>query len=304
MIAETKHTFAIELDDLSKRYSSAMAVNNLSLRIPRGSTFGLLGPNGAGKSTTIKMLMGMLSVTSGSAHLLGIDVTADPAQIKQKVGYVPEIHHIYRWMRVREVIQFTRSFYPTWNDELAASLLELFGLPSDKKVKHLSKGMLAKLALLLAVAHEPELLILDEPTSGLDPLVREEFLDGVLRTICDGRRTVLFSSHTLADVQRLADTVGILYEGRLLVHRSLDVLLSSTKRIRAVLKDGCLPQREPEGVVWQTVQRREWSLTVGEFSADLIARIQQENPVENIEVIDLNLEELFKDYVKGRRVPA
>jgi ABC-2 type transport system ATP-binding protein len=304
MSPENQPNLAIELNALSKRYANALVVDNLSLRIPRGTTFGLLGPNGAGKSTTIKMLMGMLSITSGSARVLGIDVSADPAKVKQKVGYVPEFHHIYRWMRIGEVIQFAKSFYPTWNDALSASLLELFALPENKKVKHLSKGMLAKLSLLLAVAHEPELLILDEPTSGLDPIVREEFLDGVLRTICEAQRTVLFSSHTLADVQRLADSVGILYEGRLLVHRSLDELLASTKPIRAVLKDGCLPQRDPEGVVWQNVQRREWSLTVGEFSVEVLARIRQENPVENVEVIDLSLEELFKDYVKGRRVPA
>jgi ABC-2 type transport system ATP-binding protein len=302
MIAENQDTFAVELSGLTKRYGGATVVDNLSLRIPRGCTFGLLGPNGAGKSTTIKMLMGMLSITSGTARVLGIDVSAEPARVQQRVGYVPEFHHIYRWMRVREVIRFTKSFYPTWNEELSARLVELFELPLTKKVKHLSKGMLAKLSLLLAVAHEPELLVLDEPTSGLDPIVREEFLDGVLRTIGEGGRTVLFSSHTLADVQRLADTVGILYEGRLLVHRGLDELLSSTKRIRAVLKDGCLPQSEPKGIVWQNVQRREWSLTVDAFSAEVLAHLRADNPVENVEIQDLSLEELFKDYVKGRRV--
>jgi ABC-2 type transport system ATP-binding protein len=283
-------------------YGHATVVDNLSLCIPRGSTFGLLGPSGAGKSTTIKMLMGMLSITSGTARILGIDVSTHPAQVKQRVGYVPEFHNIYRWMRVQEVIRFTRSFYPTWNDQLAASLLDLLALEPGKRVKNLSKGMLAKLSLLLAVAHEPELLILDEPTSGLDPIAREEFLDGVLRTICQGERTVLFSSHTLADVQRLADTVGILYQGRLLVHQGLDELLASTKRIRAVLKDGCLPAREPDGIVWQSVERRQWSLTVRDFSAEVLSHLRAENPVENIEVVDLSLEELFKDYVKGRKV--
>jgi ABC-2 type transport system ATP-binding protein len=301
MIADRHPEFAVELVGVSKRYGRATVVDDLTLRIPCGGTFGLLGPNGAGKSTTIKMLMGMLAPSAGRIRVLGIDVAAQPARMKQRVGYVPELHHIYRWMRVGEVIGFTKSFYETWNEDLCASLLDLFALDTNKRVKHLSKGMAAKLALLLAVAHEPELLVLDEPTSGLDPVVREEFLDGVLRALCDRQRTVLFSSHTLEDVRRLADTVGILYEGRLLVQRGVDELLASTKRIRAVLRDGCLPRREPDGTVWQRVQRREWLLTVRDFSPDLVHSLQADNPLESVEVLDLNLEELFKDYVKGRR---
>ena len=233
---------AIELVGLTKRFGRTLAVNNLSLTIPRGSTFGLLGPNGAGKSTTIKMLMGMLSITAGEARVLGIDVAADPVQVKQRVGYVPETHHIYRWMRVREAIGFCKSCFRSWNDQTCREMLELFGLDPEKKVKHLSKGMQAKLALLLAVSHEPELLLLDEPLSGLDPIAREEFLDGVLRTICDRGQTVLISSHMLDDVRRLADTVGILYEGKLLLQGNLDALLTSTKRICATLRDGCRPE--------------------------------------------------------------
>jgi ABC-2 type transport system ATP-binding protein len=125
--------------------------------------------------------------------------------MKQRIGYVPEVPQMYRWMRVGELIGFTRAFYPTWNADECARLLDLFALDPAKKVRHLSKGMAAKLSLLLALSHDPEVLILDEPTSGLDPLVREEFLDGVLRAACKRRRTVLFSSHALEDVRRLAD---------------------------------------------------------------------------------------------------
>jgi ABC-2 type transport system ATP-binding protein len=148
----------------------------------------------------------------------------------------------------------------------------------------------------------PEVLILDEPTSGLDPLVREEFLDGVLGAIGKHRRTMLFSSHALEDVRRLADTVGILSEGRLLLQRGVEELLTSTRRIRAVLRDGCLPRHEPPGTVWQHIQRREWLLTVSDFTPDLLQRLRTENDLEHVEVAGLNLEELFKDFVKGRRV--
>ncbi len=295
---------AIDLQGLTKRYGKTTAVADLNLTIPRGTTFGLLGPNGAGKSTTIKMLMGMLSIDAGRAIVLGVNVAESPSDMKQRVGYVPELHYIYRWMRVAEAITFVKSFYPTWNDELCDELLDLFDLPSSKKVGKLSKGMVAKLSLLLAISHEPELLVLDEPMSGLDPLVREEFLDGVLKTICRGDRTVLFSSHSIDDVQRLADHVGILFRGKLLVNRPLDDLLGSTKRLRAVLRDGCLPQQLPAGTIWQHVQRREWSLTVERFSEDLISKLQSENSVEAVDVTDLSLEELFKDYVKGARQSA
>ena len=304
MTASPRDGIAVRLDGLTKSYGKARVVNDLSLAIPAGTTFGLIGPNGAGKSTTIKMLMGMLRIDAGRAVVLGDDVSLHPARVKQRTGYVPEAHTMYRWMSVTDVIGFVRSFYPNWNESLCSDLLDLFELDRRKKVKQLSKGMLAKLALLVAVSHEPELLVLDEPMSGLDPIVREEFLDGVLRTLCQREQTVLFSSHTLEDVQRLADNVGLLYEGRLLVHRPIDDLLARTKRIRAVLDDGALPQWSPEGTIWQRIQRREWLLTVADFSPEVPARLQTENSVRHVEVIDLNLEDVFKDYVKGRKEAA
>ena len=299
---------AIALFRLTKRFGRSLAVDNLSLNIPRGSTFGLLGPNGAGKSTTIKMLMGMLSISSGTANVLGVNVQTDPVQVKSRVGYVPEAHNIYRWMRVHEVLGFCKSCFPTWNDQTAREMLELFGLDPQKKVKHLSKGMLTKLSLLLAVSHEPEVLLLDEPLSGLDPIAREEFLDGVLRTICDRGQTVLISSHMLDDVRRLADTIGILNNGRLVVHGSVDELLTSTKRIRATLRDGFRPSQPPAGKmgtgselanvgiaknvsgevpvpilpggVWQRIEGREWTITVRDFSPE---KVQQVRAIEGVE---------------------
>jgi len=224
--------------------------------------------------------------------------------MKQRVGYVPELHFIYRWMRVHEVIGFCRRLYETWNDRRCAKLLDLFELDTGKQVRQLSKGMVAKLSLLLALAHEPEVLILDEPTSGLDPLIREEFLDGVLRTICEREHTVLFSSHTLSDVQRLADTIGIIYEGRLLAHCPTDELLTGTKRLRIVLHDGCSPGEPPDGTIWQSRQRREWLLTVRGFTPATLEYLHNRYAVENVDVLDLGLEDVFKDFVKGRRASA
>lgn len=297
----TKESPTIEMIGLSKRFGNTQAVDNLNLAIPAGTTLGFIGPNGAGKTTTIRMLMGMLRSTAGRARILGRDVLDDPAEMKQHIGYVPELHFIYRWMRVSDAIGFCRRLFRDWNDERCGELLALFELEPRKRVKELSKGMLAKLSLLLALAHEPEILILDEPTSGLDPLIREEFLDGVLRAICAERRTVLFSSHMLSDVQRLADNVALIYEGRLLAHCPTDELVTGTKRIRVVLKNGSAPCEPPPGTVYQRQEQREWLLTVRGYSAGTLEYLRQRYPAESVEVSDLGLEEIFKDLVKGRR---
>jgi ABC-2 type transport system ATP-binding protein len=290
---------ALELIGITKRYRKATVLDDMTLTVARGTTLGLIGPNGAGKSTTIRILMGLLAPTAGSVRVLGIDVTSHPAQMRRLVGYVPERHDIYPWMTVGNVIDFTRPFYPTWDDDFCCEMIDLFKLEKQKKVKQLSKGMLVKLALLLAVAHRPELLVLDEPTTGLDPIVHEDFLDGVLRSVCQGRSTVLYSSHNLADIRRLADSVCILREGKIVVRRSLDDLLASAKRVRAVLTDGHLPRWVPDGTVWQQVRRREWLLTIDGFDADVARRIESENPVERVEVFDLSLGDLFRDFILG-----
>lgn len=301
MKTDSSSEVAIETDGLTKRFGKTKAVDDLTLRIPSGSAFGFIGPNGAGKTTTIKMLMGVLRITAGKARVLGSDPSVDSLAVKRSVGYVPEQHFVYRWMRVGEAVSFCRSLYPKWNDGLCGELMKLFDLDAERQVKHLSKGMTVKLSLLLAMSHEPELLILDEPMAGLDPVAREEFLDGVLQTFHDRKQTVLFSSHTLSDVQRLADTIGIINDGKLLVHCGVDALLSSTKRIRAVLTDGSTPESVPEGAIWQRVQDREWLLTVKDFSADVVERLRATNRLEQVEVFDLGLEDIFKDYVRGWR---
>lgn len=304
MIVPDEMSSAIELSGVTKRFGKSTAVADLNLRIPKGSAFGFLGPNGAGKTTTIKMMMGLCKTTAGIIRVLDLDPIAQGLELKQRVGYVPEQQFIYRWMTTGEAIYFCRRFFPTWNDVLCKQLLKLFQLDEDKKVKQMSKGMVVKLALLLALAHDPELLILDEPMAGLDPVVREELLDGVLQAVCDRKQTIVFSSHTLADVQRLADTVGIIHEGRLLVHSKVDDLLHGTKRIRAVLRDGQKPDHPPPEMIWQRVQNREWLLTVKDFSPELVQRLQSNNPLEHVEVLDIGLEDIFKDYVRSWRVSS
>lgn len=304
MTSSIPNPFAVETTALCKRYGTRAAVEDLTLRIPAGVVFGFIGPNGAGKSTTIKMLMGLIRKSAGSARVLGFDVDERAEGMRQNIGYVPEVHNIYPWMSVGEVIGFCRSLYDNWDGSLCAELEKLFGLERDSKVRTLSKGTLAKLGLLVALSHQPDLLLLDEPTAGLDPLIREEFLDGVLRGICKRPQTVLLSSHTLSDVQRLADMIGIIDEGKLLICASAEDLMRSTKRVRAVLAEGGAAGEPPVGTVWQRSQQREWLLTVHGFSPDTISYLHGRYPIGHLEVFDLTLEEIFKDFIKGRRKAA
>jgi ABC-2 type transport system ATP-binding protein len=291
---------AIELQHLTRRFGNKTVVNDLSMTIAPGSTFGFIGLNGAGKTTTIRMIVGLLAPNSGTIRVADHDVPSQRDRIKWKIGYVPDRPNVYSWMRVGEAISFCKSFYLRWNDDYVAELLRTFQLDLTKRVKHLSKGMAAKLQLLLALGHEPEILILDEPMSGLDPLVREEFLKGLIAAVAERKQTVLFSSHTLSDVQRLADSIGLLHEGRLLVHSPIDQLLEKTKRIRAVLKDSAKPGEIPPGVLLQKVTGREWMLTVENFSRPQVEFLREKNSIESVEVQDLSLDDVFKDYVKGR----
>ncbi len=302
MIDNSSPELAVDVSGLTRRFKGKLAVDNLSLSIPAGTVYGFIGPNGAGKSTTLRMLMGLLPIDAGRASVLGMDAGSCAQAIRRHVGYVPEQHFIYRWMRVKEVIRFCSTFYETWNHELCDQFTDQLQLPRNKKVQTLSKGMVVKLSLLLAVSHEPKLLILDEPMAGLDPLIREEFMEGILASLVTGGVTVLLSSHTLSDVQRLSDTVGIINEGRMLVQCSIDELLSRTKRIRLALEGDSPPDGLTEMGIFARTDGRECVLTVGDYSDDTVGRLIEFDGVEVIEVSDISLEEAFKDHIKGRRM--
>ena len=291
---------AICVRDLTKHYGKTLACDAINLTVPSGTTFGLLGPNGAGKSTFIRMLMGLTASDAGQIELLGENGISPSPQLRDRIGYVPELHFIYRWMKVREVIAFVSKLYTHWDDDLASSLLSKFELPENKRVSALSKGMTAKLGLLIAIAHRPDLLILDEPTSGLDPIIREDFLESVLQNHSCLGRTILFSSHHVDDVERVADDVGILVNGRFAARGTVEELRCRFKRMRIVLPDGKLPVRVPAQVILQKLARREWTVTVDGYCEELLEELRFENDAVSADVFDLNLEEIFKDVVRGR----
>lgn len=219
---------AIAVQALSKRFGRRLAVEDLTFEVPQGSVCGFLGRNGAGKSTAIRMMMNLLDPTAGSVTLLGLDSRRDHTALMRRVGYVSESPVLYEWMKVRELAAFTAEFYPQWNRRRIDELFDRFAIDREQKVRHLSRGTQAQLALALALGGDPELLILDEPATGLDVLVRRDFLESIIQLIQQEGRTVLLSSHLLHEVERVADQVVILDRGRLVRSGSIEEFKRST----------------------------------------------------------------------------
>jgi ABC-2 type transport system ATP-binding protein len=204
--------FAIETIDLWKRYGDVAALRGLDLQVPAGSICGFLGRNGAGKTTAIKVLLGMARATKGEARLLG--QLAAGAEVRRRVGFVSDEKDLYDYMTVEEMIAFTRPFFPRWRADLEQKYRQKFDLPLSRNIKELSRGMRTKLALLLALCRDAELLILDEPTSGLDPAMAEDVLQALVGFAAGGQTTVFFSSHQIAEVDQVADHVVVVDRGR------------------------------------------------------------------------------------------
>src|SRR4051812_47446723 len=211
----------IEVTDLTRRFGSTTALDSVSLSMPRGAVYGLVGANGAGKTTLIKHILGLLRAENGSVRIFGLDPVADPVSVLSRIGYLSEENDLPGWMRVDELIRYSRAFYPAWDDGYAQELMKAFTLDPAAKVKDLSKGQKARAGLVVALSHRPELLVLDEPSSGLDPIVRRDILGAVLRTIADEGRTVLFSSHLLEEVEQVADHVTMIKGGTVVLSAPL-----------------------------------------------------------------------------------
>ena len=221
----------VQVEKLTRRFGDKVAIHELSLVIPRGGVFGLIGGNGAGKTTLLRHLLGMLKAQSGSVRVFGLDPVENPVGVLGRIGYLSENRDLPNWMRVRELMRYTQAFYPAWDERYAEELREAFDLDPKARVRNLSRGQRARAGLLVAIAHRPELLVLDEPSSGLDPVVRRDILGAIIRTIGDEGRTVLFSSHLLDEVERVADRVAIIHQGKIILTSSMDEMKETHRRI-------------------------------------------------------------------------
>lgn len=227
---------AIVTKGLTKVFSGYTAVDNIELKVKRGSIFGFLGPNGAGKTTTIRMLMGLAKISSGQAFILGKDVRKDFDRISQKIGYLPEVPAFYGWMRADEYLRFCGQLFKIENSILnkrIEHLLEKAGLKDTKKpISSYSRGMKQRLGVVQALINEPEVLFLDEPTSALDPIGRKETL--ALIKLLSEEITVFLSTHILNDVERVCDEIAIINKAKIIIQSNLETL--KEKYIKPVFK--------------------------------------------------------------------
>jgi len=250
----------ISVTNLTRKFGAKPALNDVSLEVPRGSVFGLVGENGAGKTTFIKHILGLLRAEAGKVRVFGMDPAADPVSVLSRIGYLSEQPDLPDWMRVHEFVRYMQPFYPKWDEAYAEQLRQQFGLDQAARLRTLSKGQRAKLGLLAAQAHRPDLLLLDEPSSVLDPIVRNDILAAVIRTVSEEGRTVFFSSHLLEEIERVSDHIAMLHQGKLVLCGPLDAVKARHRRITLRFETQQPKPPEVPGAWTVAGAGREWTL--------------------------------------------
>jgi ABC-2 type transport system ATP-binding protein len=292
--------YAIATDNLAKYYAATRAVDGLALRVPRGSVYGYLGRNGAGKTTTIRMLMGLAAPTHGSVNILGKRLPEDRLAILERVGFLGEKKNLFEAMTGNHLVHFNRPFFPRWSDEIAANYARRLEIPMDVKFKNLSLGNRTKLCLLLALAQGAELLVLDEPTTGLDPVVMDEFLKVLIEDYAGEGRTIFLSSHNLAEVEKIADWVGIIDRGKLLLEAPLEEIRSDFRRISA--SGNGLPTGRTAQVISVSASQPICEYFVRNDAEEFAAGLRSQGATI-LDVSPLNLEQVFLQLVR-KEVPC
>lgn len=292
----------VEFNDVHRAYAKGEPVlDGIGFTVDAGEVIGLLGKNGAGKTTLLHLAMGMLEPQAGRVRIFGLDPRRDPVEVKRRVGFVSEDQVLPTFFTVERILEVHRGLYPTWDEDLARELLGRFDLPLRRKAGKLSKGQARQLALLCAVAHRPELLILDEPAGGLDPHARREFLETSIRLLNETGTTILFSSHHMTDVERMASRLLMLHEGQIWIDSDLDdiregyclALLPAgfvEARSRLLAETACLCVRESGDAVRAVFEMG---------SEACAARLRESLDLADVTCRPLPLEEMFVELVGG-----
>jgi ABC-2 type transport system ATP-binding protein len=294
----------IETDNLFKKYGRFDAVQGLSIAVPEGSAFALIGANGAGKSTTIKVLMNIIAPSQGSATVLGVDSRRIGPRELAQIGYVSENQEMPGRLTVAEYIAYLRPFYPAWDRALEAEILAQLRLPPERRIKNLSHGMRLKMALACALPFRPKLLVLDEPFSGLDPLVRDEFMENLLRQAGDGM-TILISSHELMELEGVATHVAFLDHGKLLFQESMEDLTGRLREVHVTLdRGGPVPLQLPAEWLDFRLSGNVASFVDAAYSEDRLAgKIATVfGAAHDIDAQPIGLRSIFKALARATRV--
>lgn len=292
----------IQTKNLTRRYRRTLAVDDLNLEVAQGSVFAFLGPNGAGKTTTIQMLMGIQHASSGESRVFGCPSHKLGQAEFQRIGYVSENQKMPEWMTVDGLMNYCRPLYPSWDQAFCETLLRNFHLPRDRKLKHLSRGMKMKAALVSSLAYRPELLVLDEPFSGLDPLVRAEFIEGMLELTDQENWTIFLSSHDIDEVERLADTVGIVNDGRLVLAEGIESLQARFRAIEVVTdREAKVPAPAPESWLRAKAGLHRLRFVHSRYDGEASEKEIREHVagVTSIEATGMSLKEIYLTLARG-----
>lgn len=286
----------VEVDGLWRGFRPAFtltyALRNVSLEVPRGCVYGLVGANGAGKTTLIKHILGLYRAQTGTVRVFGLDPVKNTVEVLRRIGYLSEDRDLPEWMRIDELMRYTRAYYPNWDVAFGEELLETFGLDRNAKIKNLSRGTRAQAGLLVALAHRPDLLVLDEPSSGLDAVVRQDILNAIIRAVADDGRTALFSSHLLDEVERMSDYVTLIHEGHVVLEGELDAIKAHHHCVEVKFPQPQISPPELPGALSAEGAGRQWSVVCdGEFD-----RLREALVRQNAEILDHHqptLQEIF-----------
>ncbi len=288
---------AIETRGLRMCYRKGLKVlDGLDMKVPVGSVYGFIGRNGAGKTSAIRIIMGLIKQEQGSVRVLGESAFPMSVETRQRVGYLSQDQKMFDWMSIDKLIDFTSTFYPTWDEGYERTLVKKLELPRNVPVGHLSVGERQKAGLLLALAPRPDLLILDEPAASLDTVVRRSFLESILDILTREGITVLISSQILTDIERVADRIGILSRGKMLLSAPLDELKEKIKRLRIRFSGKPPDSIKVPGSIRTVRKGREVLITVSEFSPGLCEELR-ETLGADVEVQDVDLEDIFIELV-------
>jgi ABC-2 type transport system ATP-binding protein len=293
----------LAVEDLTVRYGRRTALDHLSLAVPAGSVYALLGRNGAGKSSLVRCLLGEQRPAEGRALLLGRDSWRERAAILAEVGVVPEEPDAPPSMTARQLSRFCSRLYPRWDEAGVRDRLDRFGVPSDVAFGKLSKGQKGQIALALALAFSPKLLILDDPTLGLDAYARKTFFEELIGELADRGTTVFLTTHDLAAVEGIADRVGILSDGKLLLDEGMESLKDRFRRISFPAGDTAAPEREIAELVPVAVAARGWGVeaVVSNYDEERFTRTRPAVANQGVEIAALTLEEIFIALVGERK---
>lgn len=289
---DSERLAVVRMDRVTRRFGKRFGLTDVSLEIPAGAVYGLLGLNGSGKSTLLKLLMGHLRPDMGAVELLGRGYEEAGQVLRERVGYISEDRNLYDWMTVGEAIRFAKAFRLTWDGDKAASLQERFELPTQIRVRELSRGMRARLSLLVTLAWHPDVLLLDEPTSGLDPQVRRTFLEEILAELGELETTVILSTHLVDEIELIGEYVGILHEGRLVVSETVDELRTSVCQVRFPADGPTRDLRDFPGFLRMDTLHRERVITLRYYDDYTLAHLEEHGIVGG-RAVPMSLENIF-----------